>query len=293
MKSSQIVLAVFVVFGLIFSTTFIGCEYIEPGHVGIKVNLYGDQKGVEDFPLQTGRIWYNNWTNVVYEYPTYMQTVSWTDDLNEGSPVKESISFNSKEGAQISGDVALNYSLNPEKVPALFIAFRQSLETITNTYLRNQVRDAFNKSAGTFKAIEIFGEEKQKLLDSVKDQLTLKLEDKGFIIDSVSFIGAPRADTRVMNSIQSVIEATQRAIEAENKVRQSQAEAQQKVAEAEGQAESILKVAEAQAEANKKIAESLTPEVIRYKMLEQWDGIAPKYIGDANVLLGINDGQNN
>lgn len=287
MKVSNIVGMAVIGILLVLSTVFVGCDYIEPGHVGIKVNLYGTQKGVEDFPLQTGRIWYNKWTHKVYEYPTYMQTIAWTDDLNEGSPVKEGVSFNSKEGAQIVGDVGLNYSLDAAKVPNLFIEFRQDLPIITNTYLRNQVRDAFNKAAGNFKAVEIFGEQKQALLDSVKILLVSKLEDKGFIIDSISFIGAPRADAGVMSSIQSVIQATQRAIEAENKVRQSEAEADQKIAEARGQAESILEVANAQAEANQKLSESITPELIKYKMLEKWDGILPKVLGETGLLMEI------
>lgn len=289
MKASNIVGLAVVGILLVLSTVFVGCDYIEPGKVGIKVNLYGTQKGVEDFPLQTGRIWYNKWTHKVYEYPTYMQTIAWTDDLNEGSPVKEGVSFNSKEGAQIIGDVGLNYSLDAAKVPKLFIEFRQDLPIITNTYLRNQVRDAFNKAAGNFKAVEIFGEQKQALLDSVKVLLVSKLEDKGFIIDSISFIGAPRADAGVMSSIQSVIQATQRAIEAENKVRQSEAEADQKIAEARGQAESILQVANAQAEANQKLSESITTELIKYKMLEKWDGILPKVLGETGLLMEINN----
>lgn len=34
----------------------VGCTRIPPGYVGIKVNMYGSQKGVADFPLQTGRV---------------------------------------------------------------------------------------------------------------------------------------------------------------------------------------------------------------------------------------------
>lgn len=72
-----------------------------------------------------------------------------------------------------------------------------------------------------------------------------------------------------------MIEATQRAIEAENKVRQVEAEALQKVAEARGKAEAILLEAEATAEANRKIAESVTPEVIAWKATEIWNGVLP------------------
>ncbi len=51
-----IVLAV-VVLGSIFA--FVGCERIDAGHVGVKVNLYGDGKGVDDVTEVTGWVFYN------------------------------------------------------------------------------------------------------------------------------------------------------------------------------------------------------------------------------------------
>lgn len=257
----------------------IGCTYVEPGYVGIKVNMSGSQKGVEDFPLQTGRIWYNPLFETVYEYPTFMQNKSWSQDIGE------SITVNSKEGAQITMDVAINYTLDPEQVPELFIEFRQPIDTITTGYLRNQVRDSFNKVTGLFTAGEIFGSKKQEILQQVTDDLKTKLKERAFILDSVSIIGSPRGDDRVMHSINAVIEATQKAIEAENKVKQIEAEALQEVAKAKGKAQAILEEANAQAEANQKIAESITPSLIHYRMLEKWDGVAPKVLGESSNLL--------
>ena len=53
-----------------------GYERIDAGCEGIKVNLYGDDKGVGDVALVSGRVWYNPFTTEVYEYPMYVQTVS-------------------------------------------------------------------------------------------------------------------------------------------------------------------------------------------------------------------------
>lgn len=38
------------------------CERIDAGHEGIKVSLYGDDKGVGEAALVTGRVWYNPFT---------------------------------------------------------------------------------------------------------------------------------------------------------------------------------------------------------------------------------------
>ena len=269
---------------------FVGCTRVPPGYVGIKVNMYGSQKGVDDFPLQTGRVWYNLFTEEVHDFPTFMQNVVWTKDKNEGSPNDESITFNSKEGSSIQADVGLSYSLETEKVPHIFVEFRQDIDVITDGYLRNKTRDAFNRHAGQYKAIEIFGEKKQSLLDEVKMDLQEQLAEKGFVIDTVSFVSAPIGDSRVMDSISSVIQSTQRAIEAENLVRQKRAEAEQAVATAEGKAKAILTEAEAQAKANKLITESISGELIKYRALEKWDGVAPKVFGgNSNLLVGINE----
>lgn len=58
----------------LFSTTSCS-ERVDAGSEGILVNLYGSDKGVDDVSLVTGRVWYNPFTEEVYEYPTYVQTI--------------------------------------------------------------------------------------------------------------------------------------------------------------------------------------------------------------------------
>ena len=47
---------------------FSSCERIDAGCEGIKVNLYGDDKGVGDVALVSGRVWYNPFTTEVEEF---------------------------------------------------------------------------------------------------------------------------------------------------------------------------------------------------------------------------------
>lgn len=55
-----------------------GCTRINPGYVGIKVNMYGDNRGVDDITIKTGRVWYNPITHDIYEFPVFMQNATWT-----------------------------------------------------------------------------------------------------------------------------------------------------------------------------------------------------------------------
>lgn len=262
-----------------------GCAKVEPGYVGIKVNQYGNQRGVEDFPVVTGRVWYNLFTEDVYTFPTFLQNIVWTKDQNEGSPNDDSITFNSIEGAIINADIALSYGFDGEAVPTLFVEFRKSAEHITHVYMRSQVRDTFSRYASIMKVTDIFGAKKQELLENVKKDLIARLGPKGFRFDMISFVGGLRVDEKVQASINAVIEATQRAIEAENKVRQATAEANQRIETAIGEATAIVKVADAQAEANKKVAASLTPELVQWQAIQRWNGTLPQVTGTGGMPL--------
>lgn len=71
----------------LFSTTSCS-ERVDAGSEGILVNLYGSEKGVDDVSLVTGRVWYNPFTEEVYEYPTYVQTIDYpafTINAKDGS----------------------------------------------------------------------------------------------------------------------------------------------------------------------------------------------------------------
>jgi regulator of protease activity HflC (stomatin/prohibitin superfamily) len=153
--------------------------------------------------------------------------------------------------------------------------------------MRAKVRDAFSKVASKMRAVDIFGDRKQELLAEVRTMLEQELGPKGFKFDMISIVGGLRVDARVESAINAVIEANQRATEAEQKVRQSEAEAKQKIATAEGEAQSILLVAQAQAEANRLLSQSLTSNVIQWEATKKWDGIMPKVTGGSIPMIDL------
>lgn len=270
------------------------CTKVEPGYVGIKVNQYGSQKGVEDFPLHTGMVWYNIFTTEVYKFPTFRQNQNWTKDLNDDG-VDESITFNSIEGSVINADIALSYSLKPDQVPLVFVTFRKDIEHITHIYIRSEVRDAISRHASNMKVIDIFGSHKQQLLEEVKKDLNERLGEVGFEFEMVSFVGGLRCDDNVMRSINATIEATQLAISAQNKVVQATAEANQAIESAKGRSQSVVIEAQARYEAmqleakgNRELTQSLTPELVQYRTIEKWNGVPPQVMGgEFGTLLNI------
>jgi regulator of protease activity HflC (stomatin/prohibitin superfamily) len=244
---------------LILVAAIDACTKVEPGYVGIKVNNWGSQKGLQDYPLKTGMVFYNPATEDMYDFPTFMVTRTWTQNVNEGNPTDESITFNSIEGTQVNADVAITYFFQADKVPDIFVKFRAKPDVLTDGYIHNRVRDFLNREASNMKVVDIFGQGKQTILNNVKHDLEAELGPIGIHFDSVSFTSALRVDQSVQDAINRVFQAAQDALAAQNKVVQAKAEADQVIATAQGAAQATLINAKAQADANQLLNASLTP----------------------------------
>ena len=276
-----------------------GCTRIEPGYVGIKVNQAGSNKGVEDYPMQTGWVWYFPPTTRVYEYPTFQQNVIWCASHSEGKGVDESISFNCKGGAAITADVSMSGKFVSAKVPYIFVKFRSDPDVIVHGYLRNEVRDALGRIGATYDPMEIIGDKRGEFLDAIKKEVKLRCGD-WWEVDYITFANKLKVDEKIESAINSIIAQKQQTMASELKVKQTVAEAEQTVAKAEGEARSKKAVAEgeaqaitvkaqAQAKANELIAESLAknPLVLQSIALEKWDGKLP-YVNGGGAMPFIN-----
>lgn len=63
---------------LMSSTGCVGCTRIGAGRVGIKIKLAGTDRGVQDTPAVTGWLFYNIFTEQIFEYPTSVQNANTT-----------------------------------------------------------------------------------------------------------------------------------------------------------------------------------------------------------------------
>jgi len=265
---------------------------IEPGWVGVKVNMYGGNKGVNNMPVVTGRVFYNPLTTILYRYPTFMKTINWTASAHEGAPVDESMAFNSVEGALVRVDVSLAFTLDSAKVPSILKKFRQDITGISNVYLRSQVRDSLSRHASKMPIVKIYGEGKAELLKQVTDDLSTRLGADGFQVNMVSFVSDLRLDSQVSESIVAAITATNKAVAAENKIRETKAVATQQIESARGEAESARVKAEGQAKANALLTNSLTSIMVDWQRIqnqkaaiEKWDGKQPMVVGGATPMI--------
>lgn len=273
------------VFGAALVTA--NCTTVNPGYVGIQVNKFGTDRGVESYPRVTGMVLYNPMSTTVFEYPTFVQTAKWTKNPHEGSENNEEISFTNADGMSIFADISLSYHLVPDKVPAFYVKFRNDDITLfTHGFLRNIARDTFDTHGGKYSIDQIMGNNAPFLADVRKD-LQAALTPLGVQLDQLGFIGSPRPPQAVIDAINAKVHATQLTIQKQNELFQAQADAAKEVARTEGYAKSVTIRAEAEAAANNKMAASLTPTLIQYKQLEKWDGKLPQVSGGSTPFINL------
>ena len=254
------------------------CERIDAGHVGVKVDMYGSGKGVNDVTECTGVVFYNPITTKIYEFPTFIQHKEYKEE--------NSFVVNSKDGSEFSVSPIMNYSVQREKVPAIFAKYRRSLEEIEEGFLKTAVYDAFRLATNKYTADglignrEVFEIEVRRLLES-------QLLKEGFVINQfTSNLVYPDSFKKAINAKNN---AVQSALMAENKVKQAEAEAKIKVATANGNAEALLANARAEAESNRLRQQTLTPMLLQQQWIEKWRGNVPTTQLGANtqVLYGL------
>jgi regulator of protease activity HflC (stomatin/prohibitin superfamily) len=258
------------------------CSTVPAGHVGVKVYLLGGSKGVDSEELGVGRYWIGM-NEQLYIFPTYMQNYTWTREPDATGNEDESISFQTVEGMTANADVGISYQLDPTRINKIFQTYRRGVEEITDTFLRNMVRDALVKQASTKPIEYIYGAGKAELMAAVQADVQKQVSDIGIKIDKIYWIGEIRLPQTVIDSINAKNAATQMAQQRQNEVAQARAEAEKKVAEARGEADSILLKAKAQAEANRELSASITTDLVQYRALEKWDGVLPRMTGSAAV----------
>jgi len=269
---TKIILGLAVILTLIVSMA--GCERIDAGHVGVKVNMYGDGRGVDDITEVTGWVFYNPLSTKIVEFPTYIQHKEYKRVVDEYGEVTSDESFivNSKDGSEFHVSPILNYSVKREKVPHIFQKYRVELPQVEEGFLKTAVYDAFRIVANSYTADELIGNREQFEL-KVRQVLQKQLEPEGFIVSQfTSNLVYPETFKKAIESKNNAVQA---ALRAENEVKTAEAQAKIKIAKAEGNAQAMLTQAKAEAEANSLKQRTLTPMLLQQQWIEKWDGRLP------------------
>lgn len=241
----------------IATMAFASCTRIDAGHEGIKVNLYGSNKGIDDIELVTGRVHYNPFTTSVYEYPTFVQTIDY-----------EPFEFNSKDGSVFSFDPTVMMHLKPNTAAEVFKKYRKDMDDILEVTLVPIIQDAFKEEINVRTDNELISDQ-TSFQNAIEERLKAELGNENFIVTKVSTgIRYPDALVKAINDKNVAI---QKKAEVENQVAVAEAEAKKKIIEAQ-----------AEKEANALRTVALTPAVLQQMWIEKWNGEVPTVITNGN-----------
>jgi regulator of protease activity HflC (stomatin/prohibitin superfamily) len=295
-----------------------GCGWttVGPGEAGIKFSKAGSGKGLDDMTLTSGWVFSGPTTEVIV-FPTTVQTVTWTSDLNEGSSQNEELTFQAKQGETFHADVSLSFRVDRKNVVDLYREFRMDdLEILADRFIRTRVRDALNRTSIEYTADMLAGPGRPQLQDRVKALLEKDLGEHGITVTELSFNGEFR---------YPATRQIQQARAAENKVRTMEMEAKQRVAKADGEAQEKVIRAKASAQAqeleaqgwananlieaqgyadalkiklkaeqsyNNMVNRTVTSRVIQAEQVKKWNGVMPRVMATpggkgSSILLNV------
>jgi len=250
---------------------------INPGYVGVVVDMLGDSKGIESKELHVGMHWIAPWKSV-YQFPVFEQNETW--EGNNG------FNFQTCEGMAVHADIGITYHLRAECIPVIFQRYRRGMSEITHIFVRNFIRDAINKSASKTKIEDLYSS-KEGFFDDLEKHVREDMQPLGIELSRIYLIGRFHFPENVIKALNAKIEAMQRAQQRENELREAEAEAKKQIAKAEGQAKCSMLQAEAEAKANLVLAKSVTPELIQWQAVQKWDGKMPQVTGSALPFIEV------
>lgn len=263
----------------------VGCvTHVDAGHVGVEINSCSGG-GVNLAPLGVGYHSTGPCVSIV-EYPVYQQTLVLTKNPHEGQPHDESITVTSSEGLPISVDVGLSFTLDPSKVPAMYGKFRQEIEVIEATYMRQAIRESLQETFAKFTAQQLYSDKREEARAEVQKLLADKLKTDGFLVSQFT-LNETRVPVEVEQAIKNKVAMIQEAQRAEQEVKKTEALARQKVAAAEGEAQAKRLAADAEAYANQKVASSISATLVEYLKVQKWNGVMPTVTGGSSTIMQL------
>jgi regulator of protease activity HflC (stomatin/prohibitin superfamily) len=249
-------------------------ERVDAGHVGIKVNLTGDNRGVSKYQYKTGWVVFNSWTENLYEFPTYQQHIEFDQQqviTKGGFPADIKPSF--------------NYSLKPNAVGDMFVNLRLPIKEVEQGWLKNAIVGAVNDVANTWEVDSVFGH-RQAFESAIVNECNLRLSKWFFVSQMRSNIIPPEA---LQEAIIAKTKSVQQAEASKQQAIAAQADGQRKIAVARADSAETVINASAKAKAMELTQQKLTPLYVEYKKIEKWDGHNSETVlgNSSNTLVNV------
>jgi regulator of protease activity HflC (stomatin/prohibitin superfamily) len=260
-------------------------ERVDAGHVGLKVKLSGDNRGVSDYQYRTGWVVQNTWIEKLYEFPTFQQHIEYGDQT-----------VITKGGFSAIIKPTFNYSLKPDAVGDMFEQLRLGVKEIEQGWLMTAIVGSVNDVANRWAVDDIFN--KREEFESAIITECNKRTSKWFIISQLrtnivppdALKSAIEAKTKAVQDAQAAIQQALVAdAQAKKKIAIARGDSAAVVINASGQAAASIITADGEAKAMKLKQAQLSQLYIDYIRATNWDGKYPQTMlgGNTSTLLNI------
>ncbi len=247
---------------MVFITFFSSVHQVPAGHIGV-VYEFGGIKG----QIGEGLQFVAPWRDVLLANIQVQRRVF--DKLNAFS----------EESQDVFVRASLNVRVSPQTIQQLY---RTVGPNFFNVLVESRVIQNFKDETVKYKSVEI-APNRENIRKAVRERLEKELspfsiEVVDLLLDNIDF------NPEFKKAIEDKQIATQRALEEQQKIEGEKHKAQQAIERAKGEGSAILFRAEKEAEANRKLAASLTPELVRYAMVQK--------LSDKIQVMMLPSGQN-
>lgn len=249
-------------------------ERVDAGHLGLKVNLTGDERGVSDYTYKTGWVVFNSWTEKLYEFPVYQQHIDYD--------VQTVIT---KGGFSADIKPSFNYALVSTTIGDMFQNLRLPIKEVEQGWLKTAIVGSVNDVANKWAVDSIFNH--REIFEASIITECNKRISKWFTVSQL------RTNITPPPALQSAIEAKTKALQevqvAENQKQVAVAEAYRKIAIARGDSAQMVIEASGEAEAIKRKQLTLSTLYIEYLKIQKWDGKNPETVlgKDGSTIIQV------
>jgi len=251
--------------GLLLLVTATSCERINAGHIGLKVNLTGEERGVSNIKYVTGWVWYMPGASEVVEIPTFVQHKNY-----------EEFEVWAKGGTIFKVHPILNYSVNAERADSMYQLFRKDLSDIEEGWLKGIVQQVYRDATNTFDPDSLLNNRAGYEIELAKE-LQAKLNPYFHVTNTTSGL---TPDDALKANIAAKANAVQEKLRIENESKSLEAQAKNDIIAAKR--DSSVLVINAQSEARaillKQEALRQSPQYIELIKAEKWNGALPQYM---------------
>ena len=254
---------VFIILAIIITVILSCFSRIKTGHTGILVSF----GRVEEQTYSEGIVFRPFWKNMIQ-----MDNRVQKNGHDDKATILE---VYTKDSQEVDIEYTVLYKLNRENASRLY---KEIGVDYYKTVLVPIVQEEVKKECAKYQADEFLAK-REELAQEIEENIKKKFKDSYIDLVSTSI-----QDLKFTEEYEKAVEQKQIAMQSKLKAEQ---DAEKLKIEIDAKAYSVEKTAEAEARANEMKQKTITDNLIKYEMIQKWNGELPKVEGGGQAIIDM------